>query len=98
LDQQLQAADTLGDLAVVSVRFGSGTGPLDISGAGTPEGVVTAPIGSTFRRTDGSTNTTIYRKESGAGNTGWVAVSNAGGGGSGLTFQETSRLMAIAGA
>jgi hypothetical protein len=43
---------------------------------------VTAAIGSVYRRTDGGTATTLYVKESGAGNTGWVAV-GAGGGGSG---------------
>lgn len=42
-------------------------------GSGTPEAVVTAPIGSLFLRTDGSTNTTLYVKESGTGNTGWAA-------------------------
>ena len=68
------------------------------SGTGSPEGAVTAPVGSIYSRTDGGTNTTIYRKESGTGNTGWVAVSNAGGGGGisdgdtlsiGLTFPNT---------
>jgi len=43
------------------------------SGSGTPEGAVTAAIGSLFMRTDGGANTTLYVKESGAGNTGWVA-------------------------
>lgn len=42
-------------------------------GAGTPEGAVTAPVGSLFTRTDGGAGTTLYVKESGAGNTGWVA-------------------------
>lgn len=42
-------------------------------GAGTPEGAITAPIGSLYTRTDGGANTTLYVKESGAGNTGWVA-------------------------
>lgn len=42
-------------------------------GAGSPETVVTAPVGSLFTRTDGGANTTLYVKESGAGNTGWVA-------------------------
>lgn len=42
-------------------------------GAGSPEGAVTAPIGSLYTRTDGGANTTLYVKESGAGNTGWVA-------------------------
>jgi hypothetical protein len=42
-------------------------------GANTPEGAVTAPVGSLFTRTDGGANTTLYVKESGTGNTGWVA-------------------------
>ena len=41
-------------------------------GAGTPEGAVTAPIGATYRRTDGGVSTSFYVKESGTGNTGWV--------------------------
>ena len=43
------------------------------SGAGTPEGSVTAVVGSLFSRTDGGAGTSLYVKESGAGNTGWVA-------------------------
>jgi hypothetical protein len=43
------------------------------SGAGSPEGAVTAPVGSMFTRTDGGANTTLYIKESGTGNTGWIA-------------------------
>lgn len=43
------------------------------SGTGTPESVVTAPVGSLFLRTDGGAGTTLYVKESGAGNTGWIS-------------------------
>jgi hypothetical protein len=43
------------------------------SGSGSPEGVRTAPVGSLYTRTDGGSNTTLYVKESGTGNTGWVA-------------------------
>ncbi len=43
------------------------------SGTGTPEGSVTASVGSTFHRTDGGALTSYYVKESGSGNTGWVA-------------------------
>ena len=43
------------------------------SGAGSPEGVVTAPIGSIYSRSDGGLLTSFYVKESGAGNTGWAA-------------------------
>jgi hypothetical protein len=43
------------------------------SGGGSPEGAIAAPIGSLWTRTDGSTGTTLYVKESGTGNTGWAA-------------------------
>lgn len=41
-------------------------------GSGSPEGVVTANVGSLYLRTDGSTSTTLYVKTSGTGNTGWT--------------------------
>jgi hypothetical protein len=44
-----------------------------ISGVGSPEGATTAPPGSIFLNTSGGASTTLYVKESGAGNTGWVA-------------------------
>lgn len=44
-----------------------------MAGTGSPEGVVTAPVGSLFLRTDGGANTTLYSKETGVGNTGWAA-------------------------
>ncbi len=43
------------------------------TGTGTPEGSVTARIGSLFLRDDGGASTTLYIKETGTGNTGWVA-------------------------
>lgn len=42
-------------------------------GSGTPEAVVTAGIGSMFSRIDGGAGTSLYVKESGTSNTGWVA-------------------------
>ena len=42
-------------------------------GAGSPEGSITAGKGSLYQRTDGGANTSLYVKESGTGNTGWVA-------------------------
>lgn len=53
-----------------------------LSGNGTPEGSVTAAPGSLYANFGGGSTTTLYVKESGAGNTGWAA---AGGGGSGAT-------------
>lgn len=43
------------------------------AGTGTPEGALAAPVGHLYLRTDGGASTTLYVKESGAGNTGWVA-------------------------
>ena len=51
-----------------------GEGAQIICGSGSPEGLVTAPVGSIFlRKSDGGAGSTFYVKESGAGNTGWVA-------------------------
>lgn len=42
------------------------------SGSGSPEGVVTAPVGSLYSRSDGGLLSSLYVKESGSGNTGWA--------------------------
>lgn len=59
------------------LRFTSLTGPFITSGTSSPEGVLSAPIGSLFLRSDGGTATTLYVKESGTGNTGWVSNATA---------------------
>lgn len=46
-------------------------------GTGSPEGVVTASVGSEYLRTDGATGTVLYVKESGTGTTGWVPKGSA---------------------
>lgn len=55
------------------IQFSGNNNVVWICGAGTPENSITAPVGSLYTRTDGGTATTLYVKESGAGNTGWVA-------------------------
>ena len=47
--------------------------PTWTTGSGTPEGAVTAVVGSMYTRTDGGAGTSFYIKESGTSNTGWVA-------------------------
>lgn len=42
-------------------------------GSGSPEGVKTAGPGSVYFNSSGGTGTTMYVKETGSGNTGWVA-------------------------
>ena len=56
-----------------TLTINNSTGPIMTNGTGTPEGVLTAHIGSTYGRTDGGAGTSFYVKESGTGNTGWVA-------------------------
>lgn len=50
-------------------------GHVDWFGSGSPEGVVTAPPGSTYKDTNDPS--TYYLKETGTGNTGWVALAKA---------------------
>ena len=45
---------------------------IDHLGTGTPEGVIQARVGSIWRRRDGGAATSLYIKESGTGNTGWI--------------------------
>jgi hypothetical protein len=56
-----------------SLFFGLGTVRGIYGGAGAPEGVVTASPGSMYLNQSGGGGTTLYIKESGTGNTGWVA-------------------------
>lgn len=44
-----------------------------LAGSGSPESAVTAVVGSLYVRTNGGAGTTLYVKESGSGDTGWVA-------------------------
>lgn len=43
-------------------------------GTGSPEGVVGAPRGTLWEREDGTAGTMLYQKQSGTGDTGWVAI------------------------
>ncbi|MCM3746525.1 glycoside hydrolase family 55 protein [Paenibacillus pasadenensis] len=49
-------------------------GPGIYCGSGFPEGVLTAPQGSIFMRSDGGAANSLYIKYSGSGNTGWIAI------------------------
>ena len=52
--------------------FESTAGVRMLSGSGTPESSVSAPVGSLYLRSDGASGTIAYFKETGSGNTGWV--------------------------
>lgn len=45
-----------------------------LEGTGSPEGVVTAPVASTYLDTNGTNGAWLWRKRTGTGNTGWVCI------------------------
>ena len=49
------------------------TGARILTGTGTPEGAITAIVGSLYLNLSGGASTTLYVKTSGTGNTGWTA-------------------------
>jgi hypothetical protein len=51
---------------------GSSSAAQTLTGSGSPEGVVTAPPGTTFNRIDSGVFVQAYLKQTGTGNTGWV--------------------------
>jgi hypothetical protein len=60
--------------ATLNVRRNDSLRPaLTLYGNGSPESVITAPVGSLYTNRNGGTGATLYVKESGTGNTGWVA-------------------------
>jgi Pectate lyase superfamily protein len=68
------------DSATVAIERNVVGKPISVSaatvrtqGTGSPEAALAAPRGSVYLRTDGGAGTTLYVKESGIGNTGWVA-------------------------
>ena len=72
--QVVHAATTAAtNVAAVDAEMGFIEDRYRRKGTGTPEAAVTAPIGAIFHRTDGGASTSLYVKESGTGNTGWVA-------------------------
>ena len=58
-------------------REGRYNGVTILSGAGSPEGIVSANAPTLYLRTDPGPNTAIYIKVTGAGATGWVALAAA---------------------
>lgn len=97
--EQLQSADGVSQLnQILRTLYENVAGNAEnvrvFSGYGTPEGAVTAGIGSIYMRQDGTIDTSIYVKESGTDNTGWVAKStpslpiSVANGGTGQNFSS----------
>jgi hypothetical protein len=62
--------DDTGDTITVGLATGRA---LPLMGNGSPEGVVSAGVGTLYLRGDGGAGSTLYVKETGTGNTGWAA-------------------------
>jgi hypothetical protein len=58
-------------VGILQAYYVNANNPYHKSGVGSPEGVLSANIGTLYSRTDGTPS--LYVKESGTGNTGWVA-------------------------
>lgn len=56
-----------------ALSIGGASGPSWSAGTGSPNGAVTAPIGSLFSNLTGGAGATLWVKESGSDSTGWVA-------------------------
>lgn len=74
IDNDINLSGNLNMSAGSQVLWSAGV--FDTFGAGSPEGVLAASVGSTYRSTGGGASTTWYVKESGAGNVGWVAYTS----------------------
>jgi hypothetical protein len=61
---------TIGNSSVTVLYLAGAVGWFQ--GTGSPEGVVTAPVGSFYSNKSGGAGTTFYVKESGTGNVGWI--------------------------
>lgn len=72
----------IGEVAGGSTGFvgGGALWNMAFSGAGSPEGVVSAPTGAVYTRTDGALGHVLFAKQTGTGNTGWIEVGGSGGG------------------
>lgn len=70
-DVKVNIGNLVIDTAGKGIDFSGGV--LWRTGTGSPEGVVTASVGSMYTDVAGGAGTTLYVKESGTGNTGWVA-------------------------
>lgn len=80
---------------------------LTLEGGGSPEGVVSAPTGSTYTDRSVTTGAGVWRKASGSGNTGWVVASGDSGwrsitaslvngwGASALAIRRTNNLVTL---
>lgn len=69
----LAYGSTLANLKLASMTLGNTGNVRLLVRSGTPEGANSGDVGSICVRTDGAAGTTLYVKESGTGNTGWVA-------------------------
>lgn len=69
---------SISDAGTVTVPAAAGVafdnGPKMLSGTGSPQYVVTAPVGSLYFDINATTGATHWRKATGAGNSGWVVM------------------------
>lgn len=77
-EEKLKTSEGIADLnrmlrTLFELTPGDGDQVRDFYGFGSPENVISAKVGSTYRRLDGGATTTLYVKTSGSFSTGWTA-------------------------
>ena len=71
MDVELQQYNSDGELVTVTIPNRAKDRSIALSGTGSPEGVVTANVGTSYVDV---TNEVVYFKAIGSGNTGWIVV------------------------
>ena len=71
MDVELKQYNSNGDLVTITIPNRAKDRSIALTGTGSPEGTVTANIGTSYVDT---TSDTVYFKATGTGNTGWVIV------------------------
>lgn len=75
---RVQRATPSGVLGLpLGLRIGGSSGAQLLTGSGSPDGVVSAPIGSVYLRTDANNGNQLYVKVTGTGNRGWAPQGRA---------------------
>lgn len=65
----------LSETDLETILYNQTVSPATIQGTGSPEGVVTAPVGTTYNDTSVTNGAALWRKATGSGSTGWVVTS-----------------------
>lgn len=76
--EAFRSSQSVAGIKIIPNAVADADAPIIFTGSGSPEGVLSAPVGSQYLRTNGSLGTVLYVKSSGSGNTGWTTSFSIG--------------------